>query len=64
MVNVKIIDGSLYNYNILLVEERNNDDLMNRLCSMLKYEINSYQRKMILNSIDQIKMINSITKSA
>ncbi|MFQ7000491.1 MAG: hypothetical protein ACLRRH_03985 [Clostridium sp.] len=44
MIDVRVIDGKLYSYNMLVVEEENNEKLMDRICSMLKYDMNNYQR--------------------
>lgn len=64
MIDVKVIDGKLYSYNMIVAEEKNNDALMDRICSMLKYDMNNYQRQMLLKAIEEIKIIKEITKSA
>lgn len=64
MIDVKIIDGKLYSYNMILVEEKNDNSLMDRICSMLKYDMNNYQRQILLKAIEEIKFIKKITKSA
>ena len=64
MIDVKVIDGKLYSYNMIVAEEKNNDALMDRICSMLKYDMNNYQRQMLLKTIEEIKIIKEITKSA
>ena len=42
MIDVKVIDGKLYSYNMLVAEEKDNDALIDRICSMLKYYMNNY----------------------
>ena len=64
MIDVKVIDGKLYSYNMLVAEEKDNDALMDRICSMLKYDMNNYQRQILLRAIEEIKIIKKITKSA
>lgn len=64
MIDVKIFDGNLYSYNMLIVEEKNNAELIDRICSMLKYDMNKYQRQILLRAIEEIKVIKNITKSA
>lgn len=64
MIDIKIIDGRLYVHNMLVVEEKSNNTLMERICSMLKYNMNNYQKQILLNAIEEIKIINKITKSA
>lgn len=64
MMDIKITDGKLYVHNMLLVEEDNNIDLMNRLYSIIEYDINSYQKKVIISAINQIKVIKNIRESA
>jgi hypothetical protein len=64
MIDVKVIDGKLYSYNMIVAEEKNDDALMDRICSMLKYDMNNYQRQMLLKAIEEIKIIKEITKSA
>ena len=64
MIDVKVIDGKLYSYNMLVAEEKDNDALMDRICSMLKYDMNNYQREILLRAIEEIKIIKKITKSA
>lgn len=64
MIDVKVIDGKLYSYNMIVAEEKDNDALMDRICSMLKYDMNNYQRQMVLKAIEEIKIIKEITKSA
>ncbi|WP_297993211.1 hypothetical protein [uncultured Clostridium sp.] len=64
MIDVKVIDGKLYSYNMIVAEEKDNDALMDRICSMLKYDMNNYQRQMLLKAIEEIKIIKEITKSA
>lgn len=63
-MDIKIFHGNLYTYNMLIVEEKNNAELMDRICSMLKYDMNNYQRQMLLKAIEEIKVIKNITKSA
>ena len=36
MIDVRVIDGKLLSFNMLVVEEENNEKLMERICSMLK----------------------------
>lgn len=64
MIDVKVIDGKLYSYNMLVAEEKDNDALMDRICSMLKYDMNNYQREILLRAIEEIKIIKKNTKSA
>ena len=64
MIDVKVIDGKLYSYNMIVAEEKNNDELMDRICSMLMYDINSHQREILLRAIEEIEIIKKITKSA
>lgn len=64
MVDVKVIEGKLFNCNMLVVEEENNEKLMERIVSMLKHDINNYQKKILLKAIEEIKIIKKITKSA
>ena len=64
VMDIKIFDGNLYSYNMLIVEEKNNAELMDRIGSMLKYDMNNYQRQILLRAIEEIKFINKITKSA
>lgn len=64
MMDIKIFDGNLYNYNMLLVEEKSNEELMDRICSMIKYDMNNYQRQILINAMEELKIINKITKSA
>lgn len=64
MIDVKVIEGKLYSYNMIVAEEKNNDELMDRICSMLMYDINSHQREILLRAIEEIKIIKKITKSA
>lgn len=64
MIDVKIFDGNLYIYNMVIVKEKSNDELMERICSMLKHDMNNYQRQMLLKAIEEIKFIKKITKSA
>mgnify|MGYP006975003126 CR=1 FL=1 len=64
MIDVKIIDGKLYSYNMILAEDKNDNALMDRICSMLKYDMNNYQRQILLKAIEEIKFIKKITKSA
>ena len=64
MIDVKVIDGKLYSYNMLVAEEKDNDELMDRISSMLMYDINSHQREILLRTIEEIKIIKKITKSA
>ena len=64
MIDVKVIDGKLYSYNMIVAEEKNNDELMDRISSMLMYDINSHQREILLRTIEEIKIIKKITKSA
>lgn len=64
IMDIKIFDGNLYSYNMLLIEEKTNEALMDRICSMLKYDMNNYQKQILLNGIEEIKIINKITKSA
>lgn len=42
MIDVKVIYGKLYSYNMLVAEEKDNDALIDRICSMLKYYMNNY----------------------
>ncbi|WP_316329637.1 MULTISPECIES: hypothetical protein [Clostridium] len=63
-MDIKIFDGNLYSYNMLLIEEKTNEALMDRICYMLKYDINNYQKQILFNAIEEIKIINKITKSA
>ena len=64
MIDVKVIEGKLYSYNMIVAKEKNNDELMDRICSMLMYDINSHQRELLLRAIEEIKIIKKITKSA
>ena len=64
MIDVKIIDGKLYSYNMILAEDKNDNALMDRICSMLKYDMNNYQREILLRAIEEIKIIKKNTKSA
>lgn len=64
MIDVRVIDGKLLSFNMLVVEEENNEKLMERICSMLKCDMNNYQRQMLLRAIEEIKIIKKITKSA
>lgn len=64
MIDVKIFDGNLYSYNMLIVEEKSNAALMDRICSMLKYDMNNYQRRVLLKAIEEVKIIMNINKSA
>lgn len=64
MIDIKIIDGKLYSYNMILAEDKNDNALMDRICSMLKYDMNNYQRQILLKAIEEIKFIKKITKSA
>ena len=64
MIDVKVIDGKLYSYNMLVAEEKDNDALMDRICSMLKYDINNHQKQILLRAIEEIKNIEKIIKSA
>lgn len=64
MIDVKVIYGKLYSYNMILAEEKNDNALMDRICSMLKYDMNNYQRQILLKAIEEIKFIKKITKSA
>ena len=64
IMDIKIFDGNLYSYNMLLIEEKTNEALMDRICYMLKYYINNYQKQILFNAIEEIKIINKITKSA
>ena len=64
MIDVKVRDGKLYSYNMIVAEEKNDDAIMDRICSMLKYDMNNYQRQMLLKAIEEIKIIKEITKSA
>ncbi|MDU4738684.1 MAG: hypothetical protein E6X83_12240 [Clostridium sp.] len=64
IMDIKIFDGNLYSYNMLLIEEKTNEALMDRICYMLKYDINNYQKQILFNAIEEIKIINKITKSA
>ena len=64
MIDVKVIDGKLYSYNMIVAEEKNNDELMDRISSMLMYDINSHQREILLRAIEEIEIIKKITKSA
>ena len=64
MIDVKVIDGKLYSYNMIVAEEKNNDELMDRISSMLMYDINRHQREILLRAIEEIKIIKKITKSA
>lgn len=64
MIDVKVIDGKLYSYNMLVAEEKDNDALMDRISSMLKYDMNNYQRQILLRAIEEIKIIKKFTKSA
>ena len=45
MIDVRVIDGKLLSFNMLVVEEENNEKLMERICSMLKCDMNNYQRQ-------------------
>ena len=64
MIDVKVIDGKLYSYNMLVAEEKDNDALMDRIWCMLKYDMNNYQREILLRAIEEIKIIKKNTKSA
>ena len=64
MIDVKVIDGKLYSYNMLVAEEKDNDARMDRICCMLKYDMNNYQREILLRAIEEIKIIKKNTKSA
>lgn len=64
MIDVKVIDGKLYSYNMLVAEEKDNDALMDRIYCMLKYDMNNYQREILLRAIEEIKIIKKNTKSA
>lgn len=64
MIDVKVIDGKLYSYNMLVAEEKDNDALMDRIWCMLKYDMNNYQREILLRAIEEIKNIEKIIKSA
>ncbi|MDU5883234.1 MAG: hypothetical protein E6Z31_12235 [Clostridium perfringens] len=64
MIDVKILDGNLYIYNMLIVEEKSNAALMDRICSMLNYDMNNYQRRILLKAIEEVKIIMNITESA
>ena len=64
MIDVKVIDGKLYSYNMLVAEEKDNDALMDRICCMLKYDMNNYQREILLRAIEEIKIVKKNTKSA
>ena len=63
-MDIKIFDGNLYSYNMLLIEEKTNEALMDRICYMIKHDLNKYQKQILLNAIEEIKFINKITKSA
>ena len=64
MINVRVIDGKLLSFNMLVVEEENNEKLMERICSMLKCNLNNYQKKILMKAIEEIKTIKKISKSA
>ena len=64
MIDVRVIDGKLLSFNMLVVEEENNEKLMERICSMIKCDMNNYQRQILLRAIEEIKIIKKITKSA
>ena len=64
MMDIKICNGNLYNYNMLLVEEKSNEELMDRIDSIIKHDMNNYQRQILINAIEELKIIKKITKSA
>ena len=49
---------------MLVAEEKDNDALMDRICCMLKYDMNNYQREILLRALEEIKIIKKNTKSA
>lgn len=59
MIDVKVIEEKLYSYNMLMVEEDNNKKLMDRISSMLKCDMNNYQRQVLVRAIEEIKIIKS-----
>lgn len=63
-MDIKICDSNLYNYNMLLVEEKSNGKLMDRIDSIIKYDMDNYQSKILINAIEEFKIIKKITKSA
>ena len=42
---------------MLLIEEKTNEALMDRICYMLKYDINNYQKQILFNAIEEIKLL-------
>lgn len=63
-MDIKITNGKLYVHNMLLIEEENDIALMNRLYSITVGDINSYQKKVVISAINQIKVIKNIRKGA
>lgn len=63
MIDVRVMDGKLFSFNMLVVEEKNNEELMDRIYLMLKCDMNNYQRKVLLRAIEEIKIIKQITRS-
>ena len=64
MMDIKITNGKLYVHNMLLIEEENDTALMNRLYSITEGDVNSYQKKVVISAINQIKVIKNIRKGA
>lgn len=61
MIDIKIVQGRLYNYNMLILNEENNDKLLERLICILELEMNNYQEQLIKKSIEQLQFIKKVS---
>lgn len=61
MIDIKIVEGRLYNYNMLILNEENNEKLLERLICILELDMNTYQERLIKKSIEQLQFIKKVS---
>lgn len=62
MIDIKIVEGRLYNYNMLILNEEINEKLLERLICILELDMNTYQERLIKKSIEQLQFIKKLVR--
>ena len=61
MIDINIVEVRLYNCNMLILNEENNEKLLERLICILELDMNTYQERLIKKSIEQLQFIKKVS---